>query len=79
MNAESEENDEEVPVYRGTKTDNDRTNFHRRYDANGFRMNNANFHGTNDEDFHGTNDAGTWIRSLVSLVIISVCFVTVMN
>lgn len=65
VNAESEENDEEVPVYRGTHTEGDRSNFNRRYDDS-HRMNQASFHGTNDDDQIKYADAGTWIRFLPS-------------
>lgn len=58
-NAESEETEDEVPIYRGTHTDNERNN--RRYD-----MNQPSFHGVNDEEGIRYADAGTWIRFLPS-------------
>lgn len=52
-NAESEETDDEVPIYRGTHTDNnDRFN--------------PSFHAVNDGDGIRYADAGTWIRFLPS-------------
>ncbi|XP_031629432.1 uncharacterized protein LOC116344806 isoform X2 [Contarinia nasturtii] len=65
-NAESDEDDDsEVPVYRGTHTEGERNNFNRRYDPN-FYMNQPNYHGTNDEDSYKYADtgAGTWVRFL---------------
>lgn len=64
-NAESSEDDDtEVPVYRGTHTEGERNNFNRRRDPNDYYMNQANFHGTNDEDSIKYADAGTWVRFL---------------
>lgn len=65
-NAESDEDDDvEVPIYRGTHTENDSNNFNRRYDSNNHRhhMNRPSFHGVNDEEHHDTD---TWIRFLPS-------------
>lgn len=62
-NAESgEDDDTEVPVYRGTPTEGERNNFNRRRDPN-YYTNRANFHGVNDENIK-YGDAGTWIRFL---------------
>lgn len=64
-NAESEEDDDtEVPVYRGSHTDNDRNNYNRRRGPDDYYTNNAQFHGTNDEDSIKYADAGTWVRFL---------------
>lgn len=64
-NAESSEDDDtEVPVYRGSNTQSDRNNFNRRHDPNDYYMNQANYHGTNDEDNIRYGDAGTWVRFL---------------
>lgn len=65
-NAESSENDDtEVPVYRGTHADGDRNNFNRRRDPNDYYQNQANYHGTNDEESIRYGDAGgTWVRFL---------------
>lgn len=60
-NAESDEDDDtEVPVYRGTPTEGER--FNRRRDPN-YYTNRDNFHGVNDENIKYA-DAGTWIRFL---------------
>lgn len=64
-NAESTENDDtEVPVYRGTHTEGERNSYDRRRDPNDFYRNQANFHGVNDEDSVKYGDAGTWVRFL---------------
>lgn len=59
-NAESEETEDEVPIYRGTHTDGDR------YDPNGYGMNQPGFHAVNDEDETRYGDSGVWIRFLPS-------------
>lgn len=64
-NAESSENDDtEVPIYRGTHTEEERRSYDRRRDPNEFYRNQANFHGVNDEDSVRYGDAGTWVRFL---------------
>lgn len=65
-NAESGEDDDdtEVPVYRGTHTEGERNNFNRRRDPNDYYMNQGNFHGTNDDEGIKYADAGTWVRFL---------------
>lgn len=70
-NAESTENedDTEVPVYRGTHTEGERTSYDRRRDPNDYyrhqaNFHQANFHGVNDEDSVKYGDAGTWVRFL---------------
>lgn len=65
--AESDEDndDTEVPIYRGSHTEGDRNNIGRRRDPNDYYMHHNqpnNFHGVNDEDRYG--DAGTWVRFL---------------
>lgn len=61
-NVENEEDndDTDVPVYRGSHSEGDRNN--RRRDPNDYYMRQPNFHGVNDEDRYG--DAGTWVRFL---------------
>lgn len=62
-NAESDEDDDtEVPVYRGTHTKSERNNFNRRRDPHDYYQ--ANFHGTNDDEGIKYADAGTWVRFL---------------
>lgn len=65
-NAESSENDDdtEVPVYRGTHTEGERTSYDRRRDPNDYYRHQGNFHGVNDEDSVKYGDAGTWVRFL---------------
>lgn len=66
-NAESSENDDtEVPIYRGTHTEEERRSYDydRRRDPNEYYRNQANFHGVNDEDSVRYGDAGTWVRFL---------------
>lgn len=65
-NAESGEDDSEVPIYRGTHTQGDRNHFNRRYDPN-YYMNQEHVHGqTNNDDNYKYADAddGTWVRFL---------------
>lgn len=67
-NAESVEDDDdtEVPIYRGTHTEGDRNDMNRPRDPNDYYMNRANFHGVNDEEGmrYGGAGAGTWVRFL---------------
>lgn len=65
-NAESSETEDEVPIYKGTHTDNDRNDYNRRYDPHEHHMNHPSFHGVNDEEGIRYADAGTWIRFLPS-------------
>lgn len=57
-NAESTEDDNEVPIYRGTNDGTDRNNFDRRYDGSGYRANRPGFNGDETIHYDGT---GTWI------------------
>lgn len=64
-NAEKDEDDDrEVPVYRGSHTEGERRNYNPRRDPNDYYMHQANFHGVNDEDGVKYADAGTWVRFL---------------
>lgn len=64
--AEEEDDDEEVPVFKGTESAGGRTDTNRRYNPKSFRPN-PNLYGVNDEaDNFGNGDTGTWVRFLPS-------------
>lgn len=64
-NAESDDDDDtEVPVYRGSHTEGERNKYDRRNDPNEYYMNQANFHRVNNEESVRYGEGGTWVRFL---------------
>lgn len=62
--AEEEDDDEEVPVFKGTESAGGRADTNRRYNPKSFR---PNLYGINDEaDNFGNGDTGTWVKFLPS-------------